>query len=259
MHRALLALGLLLLPLTVGAVDEPRLQAVTPATGPSTGGTVVQLTGVNFNLLPPGTLGVIFGASAATDVHVVSPTVISAVTPAHNADSVLVRLSINGVIAGRYGRRTFRYASAGPTTTTTTTTPTTTLMGSTTTTTIPCGGCADGDPCTVDACASSTCQHTPASTLDDLVGQASQCAGQSVPARVGERFILGCDLVREGRGSSNLQMAHRRFRSAVRVYARAIRVARRAARRSQLTPGCAEGLNGLLDTARVRAKALRGS
>jgi hypothetical protein len=70
---------------------------------------------------------------------------------------------------------------------------------------------------------------------------------------------LGCDLVREGRNSPDQQLALRRFKAAVRSYSRALRIAKRVARRKALTGACADQLSALLDSARVRARALKGS
>ncbi|MCE9563947.1 MAG: IPT/TIG domain-containing protein, partial [Planctomycetes bacterium] len=57
----------------------PSVTAVSPSTGPSTGGTSITITGTNFT----GTTGVTVGGVAATGVVVVNATTITATTPAH--------------------------------------------------------------------------------------------------------------------------------------------------------------------------------
>jgi IPT/TIG domain len=62
-----------------GAVT-PRVTAISPQFGPLAGGTLVTITGSGFEQTAP--TGVYFGLTAATDVTVVSPTTITAVSPA---------------------------------------------------------------------------------------------------------------------------------------------------------------------------------
>lgn len=59
-------------------VEPPRLQRVTPTSGPATGGTTVTITGRNFT--PDATVA--FGGSLAAQVRVLNPGTISAVIPA---------------------------------------------------------------------------------------------------------------------------------------------------------------------------------
>jgi uncharacterized protein (TIGR03382 family) len=66
----------------------PSLTSISPAVSTSAGGQTVTLTGTGFN---PGAT-VLFGTSAATNVTVVSATEVTAVTPAHAAAVVSVRL-----------------------------------------------------------------------------------------------------------------------------------------------------------------------
>jgi hypothetical protein len=66
--------------------SAPTVSSVAPATGPTTGGTPVTLTGTNF--VTGAT--VTFGGTAATNVNVTSSTSISATTPAHAAGAVTV-------------------------------------------------------------------------------------------------------------------------------------------------------------------------
>ena len=58
-------------------VCDPHVIYVQPISGPASGGTAVNINGVNF----PNSVSVLFGGVAATDVVVVSPTLITAVTP----------------------------------------------------------------------------------------------------------------------------------------------------------------------------------
>ena len=62
-----------------GAVT-PRVTAISPQFGPLAGGTLVTITGSGFEQTAP--TSVFFGLTAATDVTVVSPTTITAVSPA---------------------------------------------------------------------------------------------------------------------------------------------------------------------------------
>jgi formylglycine-generating enzyme required for sulfatase activity len=55
----------------------PTITAVSPASGPTTGGTLVTLTGTNLT----GATTVSFGGVAATNITVVSPTTVTAITP----------------------------------------------------------------------------------------------------------------------------------------------------------------------------------
>ncbi len=71
-----------------GSGTVPTLSQVSPASGPAAGGTQVLLTGSGFS--PP--LRVFFGPAEATQVKVVSPTVLSAVVPAGAPGPVDVRV-----------------------------------------------------------------------------------------------------------------------------------------------------------------------
>ncbi|PKN55038.1 MAG: hypothetical protein CVU56_23360 [Deltaproteobacteria bacterium HGW-Deltaproteobacteria-14] len=66
----------------------PALGAVSPGRGPTAGGTIVRIVGANFAT----DLRVFFGDTAATSVRVISPSVASAVVPAHAAGNVAVRV-----------------------------------------------------------------------------------------------------------------------------------------------------------------------
>ena len=63
---------------TFAAVAAPTVTALSPTTGPATGGTTVTITGTGFT----GATAVDFGTTAATSFTVVNNTTITAVTPA---------------------------------------------------------------------------------------------------------------------------------------------------------------------------------
>lgn len=88
----------------------PTITAVTPATGPTTGGTVLTLTGTHF-VLTYTTVTV--GGVPATDVMVSSPTSLVATTPVHVAGPVAVAVTTP---AGTVTRaNAFTYTGGGPT------------------------------------------------------------------------------------------------------------------------------------------------
>jgi len=70
---------------TAPTAPSPTIASITPASGPTTGGSVVTITGTNFT----GATGVTIGGTAVTSFHVISATSIEAVTPAHAAGSNL--------------------------------------------------------------------------------------------------------------------------------------------------------------------------
>ncbi len=82
-------------------VGAPTVSAVAPATGPSTGGQSVVITGTGF------TAGstVLFGAAAATGVTVDSPTQITAVSPPGTGTVGVGVTTVGGtgILAGAYG------------------------------------------------------------------------------------------------------------------------------------------------------------
>ena len=73
-------------------VAPPTVSAVSPNSGSVTGGTAVTITGTNFATGATVT----FGASAATNVVVVSATQITATTPAQSAGAVSVTVTNPG-------------------------------------------------------------------------------------------------------------------------------------------------------------------
>jgi formylglycine-generating enzyme required for sulfatase activity len=67
----------------------PTLSSVSPATGPTTGGTTITLTGTNLT----GATGVTVGGVACTSVQVISGTTVTAVTPAGTAGAKSVAVT----------------------------------------------------------------------------------------------------------------------------------------------------------------------
>ena len=73
-------------------VAQPTVTGVSPSSGTTAGGTAVTITGTNF----VAGAGVTFGATAATNVVVVSSTTITATTPAGSAGGVTVTVTVSG-------------------------------------------------------------------------------------------------------------------------------------------------------------------
>ena len=73
-------------------VVVPTVTSISPNNGPIAGSTAVTITGTNF----ASGATVTFGATAATNVVVVSATQITATTPAHAAGAVTVIVTVNG-------------------------------------------------------------------------------------------------------------------------------------------------------------------
>src|SRR2546422_3365699 len=93
------------------AAPAQTVTAVTPTSGTTAGGTAAGITGTNF----AAGATVSFGGAPATNVVVVSPTSISAMTPAHAAGTVEVTVTVAGQtsatsIAGQF---TFMSPSGG--------------------------------------------------------------------------------------------------------------------------------------------------
>ncbi|MFC8537983.1 IPT/TIG domain-containing protein [Streptomyces sp. NPDC057249] len=79
--------GAILRQSQIDALFPPATVAsVSPATGPAAGGTVVTITGTNLD----GVASVKFGATAATDLKVLSAGRIQATTPAGTAGAVSI-------------------------------------------------------------------------------------------------------------------------------------------------------------------------
>ena len=77
---------------SVQVAAAPTLASVAPASGTTSGGTAVALTGTNFG----SSCTVDFGGAAATGVSAPSATTINATTPAHAAGPVTVSVTCSG-------------------------------------------------------------------------------------------------------------------------------------------------------------------
>ncbi len=85
----------------------PSLTIVSPPAGPTSGGTAVILTGVDFN----GVTGVTFGGVPATDLTLLSSTTLTCVTPARTAGVFSVALTSLGGTATLPDSYTFQLPS----------------------------------------------------------------------------------------------------------------------------------------------------
>ena len=83
----------------------PTVSSLSPRTGPTAGGTVVTIIGTNFTLASD----VRFGAKGATNFQVISPTRITATSPAHTAGTVNVTVTIPGGASGTSPNDVFDY------------------------------------------------------------------------------------------------------------------------------------------------------
>jgi hypothetical protein len=81
----------------------PTVTAISPNSGTTAGGTTVTITGTNF----ASGAAVTFGGVAATSVTVVSDTTLRAVTPAHIAGVVDVRVTVGALSATSPGGFTY--------------------------------------------------------------------------------------------------------------------------------------------------------
>ena len=103
-------------PATLTILDDdgppPTVTNVNPDEGPAAGGTTVTVTGTNF----VNVTGVTFGGTAATNVVVVSPTQLTAVSPAHAAGAVSVAVTTPAGTSDTSGDDdTFTYTGGTPT------------------------------------------------------------------------------------------------------------------------------------------------
>jgi hypothetical protein len=79
----------------VAATDQftfaptPSITSMTPTSGSTSGGTTVTITGTNFT----GATNVLFGTVSASSFTVLSPTQISAVSPAHGQGSIYITVT----------------------------------------------------------------------------------------------------------------------------------------------------------------------
>ena len=92
----------------------PEIDSLDPQIGPASGGTVVTITGDNFT----GATAVTFGGAAATNVTVVSDTVMTARSPARSPGTVNVRVtSPDGTSTVNGASDDFEYLETGETVT----------------------------------------------------------------------------------------------------------------------------------------------
>ncbi|HEY2217559.1 MAG TPA: IPT/TIG domain-containing protein [Solirubrobacteraceae bacterium] len=77
-------------------VETPTVSGVSPSSGPTSGGTLVTITGTGFELGTSNTAITFSGKSFATDVECLSSTECTAITPAHKAQTVDIRVKVKG-------------------------------------------------------------------------------------------------------------------------------------------------------------------
>ncbi len=96
----------------IASASAPAVTAVTPSSGPTSGGTTVTITGTGFS----GATKVAFGALRATSFTVVSATQITAVTPAQPSGvrPVLVTTALGGTSASGGPPDAFSYIAPTP-------------------------------------------------------------------------------------------------------------------------------------------------
>ncbi len=90
-------------------IAPPTVTGIDPNSGPTTGGTSVTVTGTGFSGAPV----VDFGSNPATDVDVVSPTEITATSPA-GTGTVPVTVTVDGMTSATSPADLFTYTSGGP-------------------------------------------------------------------------------------------------------------------------------------------------
>ena len=93
----------------IAAGPAPTIASVSPITGPTTGATAITITGTNFT----GATSVTVGDAAATNVVIVSPTQITAKTPAGIAGAQSVAVTTPGGTAIKTSA--FTYVTPSPT------------------------------------------------------------------------------------------------------------------------------------------------
>ncbi len=101
--------------------SKVTVSSIVPNSGPLAGGTVVVINGSNFSSatsnIPPT---VTFGGVAATQVSIINPLQVKAITPAHIAGAVTVQVTAPGgtsadlTNAFTYGTTTFSVSSVSP-------------------------------------------------------------------------------------------------------------------------------------------------
>lgn len=112
--------------LTVNAA-LPTVTSVSPASGPTTGGTYVTISGSNFS----GVTAVKFGSKSATNITVVNTTQITASSPAGMAGTVDVTVTSSGGTSATSAADQFTYSAAQQTQTITFANPGPQIFGTT--------------------------------------------------------------------------------------------------------------------------------
>jgi hypothetical protein len=228
-----LAAGVLAAVTHVLAGAGPTIQAIQPRKDSLEGGRIFRLRGSGFDSLPAGTLGVLFGDVPAADVEKVNDRDIRGRTPAHPEGVVTVVISIDGAPYPAAGSAEFEYAVGGATACTTV------------------EECDDLNPCTLDACA-TTCQNTAVDSPDDLTGGAPGCAGLTVPAKIGKKFVAGCKKLGQLPTAPNDRKRTKLKTKAVKSFTKA---ATKVGKTQALAGDCATQLGAILEGARVYAEA----
>jgi hypothetical protein len=90
------------------AVLRPQVTAISPATGPTAGGTRVTVTGTGFS----GVTGVTFAGEPGTDVTVLSSTSLQVTSPPHAAGVTHINVTATGGTSPTKNTDIFRYADA---------------------------------------------------------------------------------------------------------------------------------------------------
>ncbi|MGA7797753.1 MAG: IPT/TIG domain-containing protein, partial [Methanoregula sp.] len=86
----------------------PTVTGISPAAGPTVGGTSVTITGTSLT----GATAVSFGGAAATQVTVVNATAVTATTPAHAAGTVDITVTTPGGTSAKSSADQYTYAAA---------------------------------------------------------------------------------------------------------------------------------------------------
>jgi hypothetical protein len=94
--------------MTVPVGSLPTVTAISPTSGPTTGGTTVTITGTNFT----GATKVLFGTVAATSFTVVSATEITAVSPAQAAGAQNISVTTPAGTSAAVAADMFTYTSS---------------------------------------------------------------------------------------------------------------------------------------------------
>ncbi|MDZ5637369.1 beta strand repeat-containing protein, partial [Janthinobacterium sp. GMG1] len=94
--------------LVINAQPPPTITAVSPASGPATGGTAVTITGTGFT----GVTALKFGANNGVSVTVVNATTMTATSPAGSAGTVNVTVTASGGTSATGAANQFTYIPA---------------------------------------------------------------------------------------------------------------------------------------------------